>query len=242
MIFKPLVNQLKTVDYYLNLLFSFIPVLFVIQLWRYLARFFDLGISGERLILYFVFVYSVSPFFHFSFIKQLYARIFNDESTNLLSPQPLLLIVFIKVYWPIILSQFPLLLLSIGLFWYFLQPPLWFLAYFVSLLIFGFIYHFFFALVLALIFSKTKVTSWLDFFLRQEAYLWGGAYVPLIFFPDFLKSAIFKIPFAYSTLAGLLYLNYLPTMADLIPIFIYFSIFSWLTFWLIKKYVRYVQL
>ncbi len=242
MTLKPLLGQLKTAEYYLNLLFAFIPTLFIIQLWRYLSRFFDLGLSGERLVLYFILIYSLSPFFHFSLVKQLYGKIFSDESTSLLNPQPLMKIIFNKVYWPLILGQLPLVLLSISLFWYWLQPTVLGLSVFTGLIVLGFIYHFFFALSLALIFHKTKVTNWLDFFLRQEAYLWGGAYVPLIFFPDFLKGLIFKIPFAYSSLAGLLYLDYWPSAADFVPVLIYLAIFTLLSFWLIKKFTRYAQI
>lgn len=241
MTLKPLIAQLKSIDYYLNLLFSFVPTLFIIQLWRYLSRFFDLGVGSDRLILYFILVYSLSPFFHFSFIKQMYAKIFQDESSYLLRPEHILRIVLDKIYWPIILAQLPLILLSASLYWYFIQPSVLGLVYFIGLILFGLIYHFFFAVALTLIFVKTKVTPWLDFFLRQEAYLWGGAYVPLIFFPHFFQAAVFKIPFAYSVLAGLLYLDYWPSATDLFPIASYLLIFMILAFWLTKKFINYVQ-
>lgn len=242
MSWKALFRQFKTAEYYLNLIFAFIPTLFIIQLWQYLGRFFELGVNREQLVLYFVLVYSVAPFFHFAFVKSLFAHIFKDDTDLILLPRPFLITIFVKVYRPLVIAQLPLVLLSLGLFAYFIELDVRQFLLFSALIVFSFIYHFFFALLLALMFVKTKVALWLDFFLRQEAFLWGGAYVPLLFFPEFLRQIIYFIPFAYSVLAGQLYFNGLPGKAELFGVGAYFFLFVILAPVLLKKYIRYVQI
>jgi len=238
-LFLNVFRELKTKDFYISLIFRFLSISFIAVFWLYLGSVTNVGISNERIVIYFLSVAIFQYLFNYDFVND-FTNILDFELEEAqLCPGGVLIFAFRNKLLPLIVKS--LVLAGLLLLPYLLISGLLSISTLLIMIIafvLSNIFYYYMSISFAIISKYINWSEYMGFSLRFIGFTWNGSYIPFVFMTGTLSVILKYTPFMPS---GIFLQPLWSHSFDIFPYLIYviIGILFWIVFAniLVKSYL-----
>jgi hypothetical protein len=230
---KHLIQNLKSSQYYLTILFNILGTSFIAFIWLYLKKEAAIETPIKNIVIYFGLISVFHFIFTYNLVNKLQGVFTTQLDEALLHPKGIMAFCFNEMFIPVLIkSAAPGVLIYAAAY---LSGTMSCRDILLSLvlLLFSCIYYFFFSITMTVVSKFLKWEEYMGFSLRFIGFVWNGSYIPFIFYEGLLKRLLTVSPFAAT---GLFLQPAWQTASDnLRPSSYLLPAIFWFLFWIITS-------